>query len=106
MEENPIHNTYTPAAKERLRRYREKHKEKVNQINNDYYHKRMESDPEYKQKLREQAKARYYKKKAEKEAQKKLEEENKEEEKKNLENEVYKEENLEKKNKSIKKNKC
>lgn len=24
MEENPIHNTYTPAAKERLRRYKEK----------------------------------------------------------------------------------
>ncbi len=72
MEENPIHNTYTPAAKERLRRYREAHKEKVNKLNNDYYHKKMEEDPEYKQKLREQAKARYHRKKAEKEAQQKL----------------------------------
>ncbi len=77
MEENPIHNTYTPAAKERLRRYREKHKDKVNDIQKEYYHKRMEEDPEYKLKLREQAKARYHKKKAEKEAQLKLEEENK-----------------------------
>ncbi len=79
MEEKPIHNTYTPAAKERLRRYREKHKEKVNQINNDFYHRKME-DPEYKQKLRDQAKARYHRRKAEKEAQLKLEEENKAEE--------------------------
>lgn len=34
-------------------------------------------DPEYKQKLRDQAKARYHKRKAEKEAQQKLEEEQK-----------------------------
>ncbi len=107
MEENPIHNTYTPAAKERLRRYREAHKEKVNEIQKNYYHKRMEEDPEYKQKLRDQAKARYHKKKAEQEAQQKQEEDKVikiNEDKEKIEEET--ENKITKKNKSTKNNVC
>jgi hypothetical protein len=57
-----IYSTYTPAVKECIKRYREKNKEKINQQTLDNYHKKMQ-DPEHKEKLRLQARARYQKKK-------------------------------------------
>ena len=61
MEDNKK-NTYTESAKESIKKYREKNKEKINEKNREYYHNKIQ-DPEYKQKLREQANARYKKKK-------------------------------------------
>jgi hypothetical protein len=45
-----------------LKKYREKNKEKINEKNKEYYHSKMQN-PEYKEKLREQARLRYQKKK-------------------------------------------
>ncbi len=66
MEPIYIYSSYTPAAKECIKRYREKNKEKINDNNNKYYHTKMQ-DPEYKEKLREQARERYHRRKAKKE---------------------------------------
>lgn len=66
MEPIYIYSSYTPAVKECIKRYREKNKEKINENNNKYYHTKMQ-DPEYKEKLREQARLRYHRRKAKKE---------------------------------------
>ena len=57
-----IYSTYTPAVKECIKRYRQKNKQKINQQTLENYHKKMQ-DPEHKEKLRLQARARYQKKK-------------------------------------------
>ena len=61
-----IYSTYTQAVKDCIKRYRDKNKEKINQYTLDNYHKKMQ-DPEHKEKLRLQARARYQKKKYDKE---------------------------------------
>ena len=62
MEKEIIYSTYTPAMKECIKKYRNKNKEKINEKNKEYYHKKMEN-PEYKKKMREQARLRYQKRK-------------------------------------------
>lgn len=61
MEKEIVYSTYTPAMKESIKKYREKNKEKINEKNKEYYHSKMQN-PEYKEKLREQARLRYQKK--------------------------------------------
>ena len=56
-----IRTTYTSAVKECIKRYRVQNKAKINEKNREYYHKKMQN-PEYKQKLRERAIARYQQK--------------------------------------------
>ena len=62
METIYVYSTYTPAVKECIKRYREKNKEKINEKNMEYYKMKMEN-PEHKQKLRDQARLRYQRKK-------------------------------------------
>jgi len=63
MEEEQPTNKYREARLRASKKWRENNKELLAVQAIEYYHKRCEADPEYKERLRLQANARYWKKK-------------------------------------------
>lgn len=57
------YSSYTPAQKKAIKKYREENREKINQLHKDYYYKQKETNPDFLQKKRDQAKQYYLKKK-------------------------------------------
>jgi len=68
-----IYSSYTEAQKRAIKKYRETHKDKVNELAKKYYEEQKQ-DPEYMRMKRERSRLYYLKKKL---AKKSLENENK-----------------------------
>jgi hypothetical protein len=58
-----IYSSYTPAQRKAMQKYREVNKEELNKRQKQYYHAKKANDPDYMEKLRVQARERYYRKK-------------------------------------------